>query len=101
MTPNRWTAAALLLGIAIGFALSGAGVVGIASGQNNVVAPAPVPAAAAAEPQVGRFRISAYGHSGGDGCYIVDSATGEMWRSQEGRKPTPAGKLPAPPKEKN
>ncbi len=63
----------------------------------------PTPAAVSASPLPGRFQVSAYGSASGHGCYVVDTATGQMWHIANGQPPqvvasglTPYAPQPAP-----
>jgi hypothetical protein len=74
---NRWTVAATLVLLLI--------VTGMARVLNNSASAQ----ALGAPGSVGRYQISAYaGPAGGGGvhhgCYIIDTATGQVWHTQSG-----------------
>ncbi|MBI3860963.1 MAG: hypothetical protein HY290_03620 [Planctomycetia bacterium] len=77
MKSSHWSIVLLLVGLAVGFAAGGA--------ERQSVAQAQAPGGTVSLPkQVGRFQISAWGHGnqvgpGSRGCYIVDTASGELW----------------------
>lgn len=86
MSPPRWTAAALLAGIGIGYTLHGGYVEPIASAQNNATTRQNAPDAAD-NSAIGRFQISSWGAASGPGCYMVDTASGDLWLVRENRSP--------------
>lgn len=86
MSPHRWTAAALLIGIGIGYAFQGGNVEPIASAQNNATT-RDNPSGPAENSAIGRFQISAWGAAPGHGCYMVDTASGDLWLVRENRSP--------------
>ena len=42
------------------------------------------------EPQVGRFQIAGTGGQSGGNAYVVDTATGQVWREPDGPRLTDA-----------
>lgn len=86
MPVTRWIAASLLVGAAIGYGLHGGSLEPIASAQNNA-APPNAAAEPAAETARGRYRISAWSNQYGHGCYMVDSASGDVWTIESGQGP--------------
>ena len=85
MKSSHWAVVLLLLGLVVGFAVGG-GVMDRHAMAQEKKGPVGVPPFES-PPQPGRFQISAWGYAAGQGaainaargCYIVDTATGEMW----------------------
>jgi hypothetical protein len=65
------------LSIAIVFAALVAGyLMGSGSGER------PANAQGAAAPGGGRYQVSSWGSHGSHGCYIIDTATGALWKHE-------------------
>jgi hypothetical protein len=43
---------------------------------------------------IGRYQVSAYGSPSSNGCYIIDTATGRVWRATNRQPPQFVGELP-------
>jgi hypothetical protein len=87
MKSSHWSVLFVLLGLVIGLAASG----GL---EQQTIAQAPGGTVTLPK-QLGRYQISAYGHgnqvgAGSRGCYILDTATGEMWHVAQDGAPIPA-----------
>jgi hypothetical protein len=97
MKKNLWPAL-VIAGLAVGFVVGGGNVGKVARGQT------PQDDAAGAIPF--RFQLHAWAHGsdnqGRHGCYILDTATGELWHSNMAGRPKKIGvdlakeMLPAP-----
>ena len=77
MKTSHWALVLLLIAVVVGFSLWG-GVT-----DRRVLAQGV--AAQPISPQ--RFQISAWGVAGVQGCYIVDTVTGELWRAAADGQP--------------
>jgi hypothetical protein len=63
-------------------------------GPGDTLPPEQLAALLASQPTKGpRFQISAYGHDGGHGCYIIDMTTGRFWHSVNYSQPKRVGSV--------
>ena len=82
MKTSQWCPVLLVVGLLAGFFVGGS----IPGQQANAQVAAPVGS--------GRYQIAAYGSETTNGCYIVDTATGTVWRRTSNATVKVIDKLP-------
>jgi len=87
MKTNPWPALLLLLGLVFGYVVGGGNLERTARGQ----AATPGPVAATSPLPFPRYMIQAWAYgqhpNGAHGCYVVDTATGELWHASMSNPP--------------
>ena len=76
-------AAVALIGVAIGFLLHGDTLNHTVQAAPNEPSETTTITAPDAGKTVSRLQVSAYGAGNLHGCYVVDTATGELWHSDQ------------------